>query len=72
VPNGIDASPDGRFLYINDAIPVNGANLNPVVLRVIDLQPDAEEDTEAASVDSTALLLAFLLIFPVAYRWRKS
>jgi sugar lactone lactonase YvrE len=69
VPNGIAVSPDGRFLYINDAVPVNGANLNPVVLRVIDLQP--EEDAEAANVDSTAMLLAFLLIFPAAYRWRK-
>lgn len=34
-PNGIAASADGDTLYVNDAVPLCGADLNPVVVRMI-------------------------------------
>ena len=35
VPNGIRASLTGDTLYINDAVPLSGPNLNPIVVRRI-------------------------------------
>ncbi len=42
VPNGIGVSPDGTKIYISSAVPLNGPNLNPVLIRVIDLSATAE------------------------------
>jgi len=39
LPNDIVASPDGRYLYINEAFPTNGVTNSPSVIRVIDLAP---------------------------------
>jgi sugar lactone lactonase YvrE len=38
VPNGVALSPDGKTLYFNDAVSTNGQNLNPVLLRSLDLE----------------------------------
>lgn len=46
VPNGIAASPDGTKLYVSSAVPTTGPNLNPVVIRVIDLTATAESTTQ--------------------------
>lgn len=34
-PNGIEATPSGDTLYVNDAVPLCNANLNPIVVRMI-------------------------------------
>lgn len=34
-PNGIKATPSGDTLYVNDAVPLCNANLNPIVIRMI-------------------------------------
>lgn len=44
LPNGIDASPDGRFLYVNDSLARSELDVNPVVVRVIDLGPQVAEE----------------------------
>ena len=46
VPNGVRVSPDGRTLYWNDAVSTNGPRLNPVLLRALDLEIEAEEESE--------------------------
>ncbi len=43
-PNGIDASVTGDTLYVNDAIPLSGPNLNPVVVRMILLKSNTSVD----------------------------
>ena len=48
VPNGIDASPTGDTLYINDAITLVGPNLNPVLLRMIILNRSTAIEEKAA------------------------
>jgi len=49
IPNGIAPSPDGRRLYVNDAVSLIGTALNPVVIRVIDLGlPPVEDPPEGA------------------------
>ncbi len=34
-PNGIRATPSGDTLFVNDAVPLCNANLNPIVVRMI-------------------------------------
>jgi hypothetical protein len=57
-PNGIAASPDGDTLYVNDAVPLCNANLNPVVVRMITGVKD-----QATGIDDTESSLpeAFVL-----------
>ena len=38
IPNGIGASPDGSKIYMVSAIVGSGTELNPVVVRVVDLK----------------------------------
>lgn len=42
LPNDIIVSPDGRFLYVNEAQPNDGNNI-PSTIRVIELVQDSEE-----------------------------
>jgi len=44
LPNGIGASPDGRFLYVTDSLATSQLDVNPVVIRVIDLGPQTAEE----------------------------
>lgn len=37
LPNGIAPSPDGKKLYVNDAVPLTGSSFHPSILRVIEL-----------------------------------
>jgi len=57
VPNGIGVSPDGTKIYISSAVPLNGPNLNPVLIRVIDLSATAES---ISNVEQSALTLPTL------------
>ena len=38
VPNGIDVSPDGSKIYVTSGIPGQGTQLNPVLVRVVELK----------------------------------
>lgn len=38
VPNGIDVSPDGSKIYVTSGIPGQGSQLNPVLVRVVELK----------------------------------
>ncbi len=38
VPNGIDVSPDGSKIYVTSGVPGEGTQLNPVLVRVVELK----------------------------------
>ena len=69
-PNGIDASPDGDTLYVNDRLPIAGANLNPVVVRMIvgmnstEFRANLDGGQEATPVNTHASGDAFFFLKP--------
>ena len=46
LPNDLGFSPDGRFIYFNDAEPISGNQNQPSFLKRIDLNPETNEESE--------------------------
>ncbi len=42
-PNGIDLSPDGKKLYVNDSVFATGSQIAPNVVRVVELEEETVE-----------------------------